>query len=74
MSFIVRELSGWIDPGTLLFRRIEIRTLYEKKPVTVTANYSKLPTGESYMAQASVEYPEKEVALRIDNYDYHPGQ
>ena len=68
------ELSVWLDPGSLLFRRIEIRTLYEKKPVTVTANYSTLPTGESYMAQASVQYPEKEVELRIDNYDYHPGQ
>ncbi len=68
------ELSVWIDTSSLLFRRIEIRSLYDEKPVMATAAYSNVPSGESYMAKATLQYPEKGVAVQIDNYDYHPGQ
>jgi hypothetical protein len=68
------SLTFWVDTATLLFRRIEIRSSYEGKPVTVTANYSTLPGGPSYMAKAVLQYPAKELLLRIDDYDYQLGQ
>lgn len=67
------QLSLWLDPKSLLFRRIEIHSLFDKKPVTATAVYAALPTGESYMAKGTLQYPEKGVVVTIDNYDYHPG-
>ncbi len=64
------SLVIWIDPATLLFKRIEISTLYEKKPVTAIANYSAIPGGPAYMAIADLQYPEKELVLKIENFDY----
>jgi hypothetical protein len=67
------SLTLWIDTATLLFRRIEIRSSYEGKPVTVTANYSTLSGGPSYMAKAVLQYPAKELLLRIDDFEYQPS-
>jgi hypothetical protein len=64
------SLTIWIDEGALLFRKIAIVSLYDKNPVTATANYAMLPGGQVYMAQAIVNYPEKKVVVEIDNLNY----
>ena len=64
------SLTIWIDQGALLFRKIAIVSSYDQKPVTATANYSMLPSGQVYMAQAIVNYPSKEVVVEIDNLNY----
>jgi hypothetical protein len=68
------SLTIWIDTGTMLFRRIEIASSYDKKPVSATANYEQINTGPNYMAKAVLQYPSKEVVVKIDNFDYQPTQ
>ena len=68
------SLTIWIDMGTMLFRRIEIASSYDKKPVTATANYVKMNGGPNYMGQAVLQYPSKKVVVKIDNFDYQPSQ
>lgn len=68
------SLILWIDQGAMLFRRISIATTYEGNPVTTTANYAMLPSGQVYMAQAILNYPKKEVVVEIDNLNYQRSQ
>ena len=68
------SLTIWIDQGTLLFRKIAIVSSYDQRPVTATANYAMLPSGQVYMAQAIVSYPGKEVVVEIDNLNYQKAQ
>ena len=63
-------MTIWIDRQAMLFRRVAIATSYENNPVTVTANYAMLPSGQVYMAQAILNYPKKEVVTQIDNSNY----
>ncbi len=64
------QLTIWADTRTLLFRQIQINCLYDGKPVTVVATYQSLPSGESYMGKATVQYPGKGVEVQIDNFEY----
>jgi len=64
----------WIDRTALLFRRVAIATSYEQNPVTVLANYAMLSGGQVYMAQAILNYPEKQLVLEIDNLNYQTSQ
>lgn len=68
------SLTIWIDKTAMLFRRVAIATAYEQNPVTMTANYSMLPSGQVYMAQAILNYPKKEVVVEIDNLNYQRSQ
>jgi hypothetical protein len=58
----------------MLFRRAVIATTYEGNPVTTTANYAMLPTGQVYMAQSILNYPKKQVVVEIDNLNYQRSQ
>lgn len=64
------SMTIWIDRTAMLFRRAVISTTYEGNPVTTTANYNMLPSGQVYMAQAILTYPKKEVVVEIDNSNY----
>ena len=64
------SITFWIDRTTMLFRRAQIATTYEGNPVTTTANYVTLASGEGYMAQAILNYAKKEVVVQIDNSNY----
>jgi hypothetical protein len=68
------SLVIWIDRTALLFRRATIATSYEQNPVTVTANYAMLPSGQVYMAKAILNYPKKQLVLEIDNLNYQKSQ
>ena len=68
------SLIIWIDQGAMLFRRIAIATNYEGNPVTATANYSMLQSGQVYMAQAILNCPKKQVVVQIDNANYQRNQ
>ena len=68
------SMTIWIDRTAMLFRRASIATTYEGNPVTLLANYSMLPSGQVYMAQAILNYPKKEVVVEIDNSNYQRSQ
>ena len=64
------SMTIWVDPASQMMRRVEMKTLYEKKPATLTADYRAVANGPTYMAKAVLTYPEKNVELTVDNYDY----
>jgi hypothetical protein len=68
------SITIWIDRTTMLYRRAQIATTYEGNPVTTTANYTTLKSGEGYMAQAILNYAKKEVVVQIDNSNYQRSQ
>jgi len=68
------SMTIWIDPASQMMRRVEIKTIYDKKPATLVADYQSVPNGPTYMARAVLTYPEKNVELTVDNSDYVPGQ
>jgi hypothetical protein len=67
------SMTLWIDPASQMMRRVEIKTIYDKKPATLVAEYRSVPNGPTYMARAVLSYPEKNVELTVDNYDYEPS-
>ena len=68
------SMTIWIDRTTMLYRRALIATTYEGNPVTTTANYATLTSGEGHMAQAILNYAKKEVVVEIDNSNYQRSQ
>jgi hypothetical protein len=64
------SMTMWIDPASQMMRRVEIKTVYEGKPATLISDYKSVPNGPTYMAQAMLTYPEKNVELTVDNYEY----
>jgi len=64
------SMTIWIDPASQMMRRVEIKTVYEKKPATLVADYRSVANGPTYMAHAVLTYPEKQVELTVDNKDY----
>ncbi len=68
------SMTVWIDRTAMLFRRAAIGTAYEGNPVTTTANFAMLPSGQVYMGQAILNYPKKEVVVEIDNLNYQQSR
>lgn len=68
------SMTIWIDRTTMLFRRAVIATTYDGNPVTTTANYNTLQSGQVHMAQAVLNYPKKKVVVQIDNSNYQRNQ
>jgi hypothetical protein len=64
------SMTMWVDPASQMMRRVEIKTVYEGKPATLITDYKSVPNGPTYMAQAMLTYPEKNVELTVDNYEY----
>jgi len=68
------SMTIWIDPASQMMRRVEIKTIYDKKPATLVADYQSVPNGPTYMAHTVLTYPEKNVELTVDNSDYVQGR
>ena len=65
-------VCSWFE--SLHFFDVRIKTIYEKKPATLVADYRSVPNGPTYMARAVLTYPEKNVELTVDHSDYVPAQ
>ena len=63
-------MSVWIDPASFGMRRLEIHTSFEDKPVHFTGEFEAVKDGPTYPAQLTLEYPDKEVELTVENHDY----
>ena len=63
-------MSVWVDPKSYMFRSVEIQTSYEEKPVHFKGDFQPLTAGPTYSARSVLEYPDKEVELTVENYDY----
>ena len=68
------SMSIWIDPTSYMMRRVEIGTALEKKPVRLVSEYRDVNDGPTYQARAVLQYPEKQVELTVENFEYqHVG-
>jgi hypothetical protein len=65
-------MNIWVDKQTLMMRRVEITTAYDKNPVQVAADYQSIPNGPTYLARATVDYPEKKLQVIVENFEYQP--
>ena len=63
-------MNIWVDPKSYMFRGIEIQTSFEEKPVHFKGDFQPLTTGPTYSARSVLQYPDKEVELIVENYDY----
>jgi hypothetical protein len=59
-----------IDPATKKMRKIVIATMLDEDPINVNATFQDLPKGPTYMANATVDSPKKELEIRMQNFDY----
>jgi hypothetical protein len=60
----------WIDPVSATSRRVEISTTLESKPVRLVADYRTLDNGLTYQARSVLHYPEEQLNLTVENFDY----
>ena len=63
-------MGVWIDPKSYMMRRIEIRSSFDDKPVHFTGEFRTVADGPTYPARLTLQYPDKEVELTIENFDY----
>ena len=63
-------MSIWIDSASYGMRRVEIHTSFEGNPVHFTGEFQALTDGPTYPARLKLEYPDKEVELTVESYDY----
>jgi hypothetical protein len=64
------SVTVFVDPQTLMIRRVEILSSLEKKAVHLLADFQDLNNGPTHAARAKLQYPEKGIELTIDNYEY----
>ena len=63
-------MTLWVDAVTRRQRRVEIQTTLDKKVVRVVSEFQELPQGPTFTARTVVDYPDKEVTLITENFDY----
>lgn len=63
-------ISVWVDPASYMMRRVEIHTAFEEKPVHFVTEFQDVTNGPTYPARSVLDYPEKEIELIVENYDY----
>ena len=64
------QMTAWIDPASAQMRRVEIAALYEGRPVTIVADYRSLDSGLTYQARSILRYPQKQVEVTVETFDY----
>jgi hypothetical protein len=53
-----------------MMRRVEITTALDAKPVHLVADYRSLDNGLTYQARAVLRYPDKQMDLTVENFEY----
>jgi hypothetical protein len=64
------SLTVWLDPASLMMRRAEVQTVYDKEPASLVVEFQAVPDGPTYMARAVVDYPVKQLQMIVENYAY----
>jgi hypothetical protein len=74
---VLREgdaMTIWIKPQTSMMHRVEILTHYKDNAVKSVSEFRSVSGGPTYQARTTLLYPEKEIELTVENYDYeHVG-
>lgn len=63
-------MTVWVDPQTFMMRRLQIATFYEDNEVSLIVEFLSIPDGPAFPARSTLQYPERELELIVENYDY----
>ncbi|MFO0783500.1 MAG: hypothetical protein U0636_07435 [Phycisphaerales bacterium] len=66
------SLTVWVNRATMAFQKVEVSTVYDGVPATMTATYKTSATGLTYLSMAEIDVPAKKVVLQVHNYDFEP--
>lgn len=64
------SMTVWVDAATRRQRRVEVRTSFDAKPLSIVSEFRDLPGGPTYVARSVVEYPDEGLSVITDNFDY----
>lgn len=64
------SMTIWFDPATHQQQKIEIQTTFENKPLRIVSEFRDLPSGPTYLARSLVDYPDQELAIVTENFEY----
>ncbi len=64
------EMTIWIDPQTFMMGRLQILTFYEDNDVRLITEFRSVVDGPTYQARTTLQYPERELELIVENFDY----
>ena len=64
------EMTVWIDSQTFMMRLLQISTFHEDNEVSLTAEFRSVADGPTYQARSILRYPERELELIVESYDY----
>lgn len=59
-----------VDSTTKRPLKMEAKTMFQEKPLQITAEYRDLTGGPTYIARMTMDYPEAKVQLVVENFDY----
>lgn len=63
-------MTIWVDIATQKQRKIEIQTTFDKNPVRIVSEFQDLTNGPTYMARSVIDYPNDELVITTDNFEY----
>lgn len=75
------EGDNFLQPGDsvqmLASRRglvkMDVQTRFDSDPLRISADYGTIPDGPSYVARTVTNYPEDQIVIKVENFDYIPS-
>lgn len=65
------SMTVWIDATSRKQRRVEIRTVFDDKPVRIISEFKDLSaSGPTYMSVSRINYDDGAVAIITENFDH----
>lgn len=65
------SITVWTDATSRKQRRVEIQTVFDKKPVVIVSEFQDLPQGgPTFMAVSRVNYDEGAVVIITENFEH----
>ena len=64
-------MTIWTDPTSRKQRRVQIETVFDKKPVIIISEFKDLPQGgPTFMAVSRVSYDDGAVVIVSENFEH----
>lgn len=63
--------SLWVNPRTRHVQRIQVSTVFQGDPVSLTATFKTLQSGLNHVAFAELTVPAKQLSVQVQNFDYN---
>ena len=64
-------LSLWVNPRTRHVEKVQVSTVFQGDPVSLTATFKTLPSGLNHVAYAEVMVPAKQLSVQVQNFNYN---